>query len=127
MIRSHPSPTLRGRPSAVVASRAVPTVNVLGSTVSSMLRRFGGCANRWRQGECFDVTRAHFRGRITTKWSRRARRSCVIEAAAAGAERFSRGDAEPGDYYVIQVLEAPETEPGGRRPTAAAADERRSD
>jgi hypothetical protein len=47
-----------------------------------------------------------------------------LEAAAAGAERFSRGGAEPGDYYVIQVLEAPETEPGAYRPTAAAADER---
>lgn len=29
-----------------------------------------------------------------------------VEAALAGAEQFSRGTAEPGDYYVIQVLEA---------------------
>jgi len=49
------------------------------------------------------------------------------EAASAGAERFSRGGAEPGDYYVIQVLEAPDHMTGSRRPTAAAADERRSD
>jgi hypothetical protein len=50
-----------------------------------------------------------------------------VEAASAGAERFSRGGAEPGDYYVIQVLEAPDNMTDARRPTTAAADERRPD
>ena len=31
-----------------------------------------------------------------------------LEAAMAGAERLSRGEAEPGDYYVIEVLQAPD-------------------
>ncbi|HME63078.1 MAG TPA: hypothetical protein VKH62_17680 [Candidatus Binatia bacterium] len=28
-----------------------------------------------------------------------------IDAAIAGAERFSREQPEPGDYYVVEVLE----------------------
>ena len=31
----------------------------------------------------------------------------TLDAALAGADRFSREQPEPGDYYVVEVLEGP--------------------
>ena len=35
----------------------------------------------------------------------------TLQSAIAGAERFAAEQPEPGDYYVVEVLEGPRIEP----------------
>ena len=52
-------PTFAARPSPVAASKAVPTVNILGRAVSSRWRRLGGCSTRRCHRARFDLARTH--------------------------------------------------------------------
>jgi hypothetical protein len=56
-------------------------------TASSVLRRFGGCSKRRRHRARFDLAGAHSRGRITSRWSRRARQSGAILSLRRAAQR----------------------------------------
>jgi hypothetical protein len=52
-----------------------------------MWRRLGGCSKRRCHRARFDLARAHSRGRITPRWSRRARQSGAILSLWRAAQR----------------------------------------
>jgi hypothetical protein len=86
-VGSRIDPPSEGQPSPVVAPSVRATVAVLGSSRLRRRRAALGAVRGVGHRAPFDFARAHSRGRITSRWSRRARPSGAILSPRRAAQR----------------------------------------